>query len=175
MAFGLLCEMFVVLSLCKRRQSGLQGVSRSKKSTKPSLKRLGFYANNAVFFVRKCVKTFTLSAKKHFKQGFSPCPWIRTSFKSSFFWNEFAPIFILTGICNLFYFEIKFIIPLNLRRVVSEKTDNACLTQSAERVFIATREIFMRGFDKNLKAKSMLKFKIQRISRGLSKTSLALL
>ena len=43
----------------KRRPSGLQGASRSKKSTKPSLKRLGFYANNAVFIVKKCVKTFT--------------------------------------------------------------------------------------------------------------------
>lgn len=64
MAFGLLCEMFVVLSLCKRRQSGLQGVSRSKKSTKPSLKRLGFYANNAVFFVKKMRKNPYLKCKK---------------------------------------------------------------------------------------------------------------
>lgn len=83
---------------------------------------------------------------------------------------------MLTGVCNLFYFETNFIMHLNLRRVVSvKKTDNACLTQSVGQVFTATSETFMRGFYKNLKAKSMLKFKIQRTSRGLSKTSLSLL
>ena len=82
---------------------------------------------------------------------------------------------MLTGVCNLFILRQKFIMPLNLRRVVSvKKTDNACSVQSKGQVFTATSEIFMRGFYKNLKAKSMLKFKIQRISRGLSKTSLAL-
>ena len=70
---------------------------------------------------------------------------------------------MLTGVCNLFILRQKFIMPLNLRRVVSvKKMDNACLVQSKGQVFTATSEIFMRGFCKNLKAKSMLNFKIQK-------------
>lgn len=55
------------------------------------------------------------------------------------------------------------------------QTYNLLDSKARGEFFTATSEIFMRGFYKNLKAKSMLNFKIQRTSRGLSKTSLALL
>lgn len=76
MAFGLLCEMFIILSLCKKATERFaRHKAIAKKSTKPSLKRLGFYTSNAVFFVKKMRKNPYLKCeKKHFKQGFSPCP-----------------------------------------------------------------------------------------------------
>ena len=66
---------------------------QQKNPQKPSLKRLGAFTQVTPSFLSLWEKTHKKPLlevrKKHFKQGFSPCPWLITSFKSSFFFFFF--------------------------------------------------------------------------------------